>query len=61
MVLSPDCPLCGQPPTLVVSLEFAMCGNEECVAIKWNMSMTVEENKREISFVSLQSLDDAAE
>jgi len=34
----PTCPVCGQPPGLVVSTSQAMCGNDECGVLMWNLS-----------------------
>jgi ribosomal protein S27AE len=38
------CPMCGQPPVMAISVEQAVCGNEDCSAITWNMTKTLDEN-----------------
>lgn len=41
---TPNCPLCDQPPAIVVGTEQAFCGNEVCVVYAWNPSVGLEEN-----------------
>jgi hypothetical protein len=41
----PCCPLCGEPPFLVlVGAVQAFCGNEDCMVLSWNPSRCAEEN-----------------
>lgn len=35
----PRCPACGQSPGLVVSTTQAMCGNDECGVVMWNLQL----------------------
>lgn len=35
----PRCPHCGKPPGLVVSASQAMCGNDDCGVIMWNLQL----------------------
>lgn len=53
-VLTPDCPLCGQPPLLVLGdATQAWCGTENCRTLTWNPSKTVDENLLKVNFVDL--------
>jgi len=38
-VACPQCPHCHQPPGLVVSSTQAMCGNDDCGVIMWNLQL----------------------
>lgn len=49
----PDCPLCGDPPLVLVGGVQAFCGNEACKAWTWNPSLTRAENMAKINHVVL--------
>lgn len=42
-ILTPGCPLCGQPPRFAFS-EQAFCGNDDCTLILWNPSLSLDDN-----------------
>lgn len=49
----PDCPLCGDPPFMVLAGDVqAFCGNEACKAWTWNPSRTRAENLADHGHVS---------
>lgn len=39
------CPLCGEPPLAAFNPKQAFCGNSECPAICWDMTMTFAANR----------------
>jgi hypothetical protein len=42
---TPNCPLCDQPPAIVLpGNEQAFCGNAACPVYAWNPSVSLEEN-----------------
>ncbi len=44
-VLTPDCPLCGQPPMMVFGGGTqAFCDNDDCTLIFWNPSLSLDDN-----------------
>lgn len=49
-ILTPTCPRCGTPPMATLSPEQAICGNEDCGALTWNMTHTAEENEAGVSY-----------
>ena len=40
---TPHCPLCGHPPVMVFGTQ-AFCGNDDCILILWNPSVSLDEN-----------------
>lgn len=38
------CPLCGEPPVMAISVQQAFCGNDDCSALSWDMTKTLDEN-----------------
>lgn len=52
-LLCPVCPVCGEPPLLVISVEQAICHATGCPAITWNMLKTGDENLGNINFVNV--------
>lgn len=52
-VLCPRCPMCDQPPGLVVSPLQAFCGNDDCAAFCWNMTWTRAKNMTEVNVIDL--------
>lgn len=57
VIREPDCPRCGQPPTLVVSPVQAFCGNDDCDTFCWDMTKTRAENEAGVSYIDLSGLD----
>ncbi len=47
------CPLCGELPGLILSLEQVFCDNEQCSVISWNMTKTLDENLTNTNMVRL--------
>lgn len=50
-VLTPDCPVCGQPPQLRASARQAFCGNDDCDALMWDPTADAAEqlaNRRSV-------------
>ena len=43
-VLTPGCPLCGQPPRFTVGDSQAFCGNDDCTLILWNPLASLDDN-----------------
>lgn len=39
----PDCPMCGQPPQILLS-DQAFCGTDDCQVFMWIPSRTAREN-----------------
>jgi hypothetical protein len=48
-LLCARCPLCDHEPRLVVSPEQAFCGNDDCTAFCWNMTMSRQWNLDKIT------------
>jgi hypothetical protein len=47
------CPLCGQPPALVIlGQQLALCGNENCKTLMWDATSTLEELMTNINFIT---------
>lgn len=47
MMKCPTCPLCSQPPRVLLSQldpPIALCGNEECEALIWNPAVSLDDN-----------------
>jgi hypothetical protein len=43
--LTPNCPLCGQPPRFALGPTQAFCGNDDgCTLIFWNPSLSLDDN-----------------
>jgi hypothetical protein len=51
-IKTPLCPLCGQPPALIVFDRQWFCGNEECKTLCWDPTMGPEQLEN-VSFVDL--------
>lgn len=43
MIQTPGCPLCSAPPAMTFGPQ-AFCGNDDCDAILWDATMTLDEN-----------------
>jgi len=44
-ILTPCCPLCGEPPEFVIGPTQALCGNRDgCTLIMWDPSVSLEDN-----------------
>lgn len=56
-ILCPFCPLCGEAPRFILSLAQAFCGNKDCSASCWNMTITASENKQHAAFIDMSSLN----
>ena len=53
-ILTPHCPLCGQPPKYVLAEGAQMfCVTDGCKTITWDGTATMDENMTDISFVDL--------
>jgi len=53
-VLTPDCPLCGQPPFMMLGGGTqAFCGNDDCKTLTWNPAKSVDEFLLDVSFIEL--------
>lgn len=50
------CPVCGEPPSFVMSPEQAFCSNEACPSFCWNMTWTRDKNLDEVSFIDVSKL-----
>lgn len=48
-----NCPLCSQPPALVIGTQQAMCGNEECKALFWDPTKTIDELMDTVHIINL--------
>lgn len=55
-IREPDCPGCGQPPGLALSLAQVFCTNEECNVFCWDATKTRAENQRNATYVDLSRL-----
>jgi ribosomal protein S27AE len=42
--LTPNCPLCGQPPVMAVGADQAFCGNDGCTLLLWDRSLSLDDN-----------------
>ena len=43
--LTPNCPLCGSPPMMVMADgEQAFCGNDRCVLLIWDSTKSLDDN-----------------
>jgi hypothetical protein len=51
--LTPDCPLCRQPPLFGFGGTQAFCGNDDCTLILWNPMLTLDENLLDAGVVHL--------
>jgi hypothetical protein len=53
-VLTPNCPLCGQPPLFAAGPAQAFYGNRDnCTLILWNPSLSLDENLMDAGVVHL--------
>jgi hypothetical protein len=53
--MTPDCPLCRQPPAWVLGGgRQAFCGNEDCDVITWDPARSLDDNLTAVSFIRLQ-------
>lgn len=44
-ILTPNCPLCGQPPLFAIGPTQAFCGNRDgCTLILWNPALSLDDN-----------------
>jgi len=47
-LLTPDCPLCGQPPAIMIpGGTQVFCGNDDCRMLCWNPSLSKDANLRD--------------
>lgn len=60
-LVSPDCPMCGNPPIIVLGAEFAMCGEEKCRTVSWNPSRTIAHNMSNVNEIEFPSPDNPQE
>lgn len=58
LLLSPNCPMCGQPPALLLLPAFAMCGTISCLCVKWDPTKSAEENLRDQTSIELKITDE---
>lgn len=59
-ILTPDCPVCGEPPALVVSEVQAACGNDHCRALFWNPRREAAEqlaDEHKVDLTGLSGMD----
>ena len=53
-ILTPDCPVCGQPPVMVFGgWTQAFCGNDDCNIVCWDPSKSLDDNLLDVGFVTL--------
>ena len=53
-ILTPDCPLCGEPPMpLIPGLTQAFCGNDDCTILCWTPAKSLDENLMDVGVVKL--------
>ncbi len=50
-VRSPDCPLCGHPPEFLLNW-MAFCGNQDCDALSWNLTITPAQNLANVNEIT---------
>lgn len=50
-ILTPNCPLCGQPPLFAFGPTQALCGNDNCTLILWDPSVSLEGNLTDAGMV----------
>lgn len=56
-ILCPTCPLCGELPNLVFSPIQVFCGNPECSAASWNMTITAQANRKHRNLINIEGLE----
>lgn len=44
LIVTPNCPRCGEPPVMAMSVAQAFCGNTACAVLSWDMRDTVAEH-----------------
>ena len=42
--LTPNCPLCDEPPKFIVGITQAFCGNDQCTLWFWNPTASLDDN-----------------
>jgi hypothetical protein len=47
------CPLCSEVAEIVIGTQQAICGNEECPALFWDPTKTIDELMSDIHHVTL--------
>ena len=53
-IMTPDCPLCGEPPLWVLGGGTqAFCGNDNCRMFTWNPSLSRSANLQAADFINL--------
>ena len=61
-ILTPRCPLCWSEPAIVIPGGIqAFCGNEDCMLLCWNPSLTLEANLRDAGVVDLPPMEDGSD
>ena len=56
ILVTPDCPFCGHPPAMVFGGgSQAFCGNEDCTLLKWDPSLSLDENLLDAKMINLQT------
>jgi hypothetical protein len=51
----PNCPVCGEPPVMAISVVQAFCHTSDCPAITWNMTISKDENLDTTNFIDLKT------
>lgn len=58
-ILTPRCPLCGQPPVMVFGGGTqAFCGNDDCHMFTWDQTLSRSGNLQAADFIQLPPLED---
>jgi hypothetical protein len=57
-ILTPCCPLCGEPPMVVFGGVQAWCGNDACTILTWTPTKSLDDNLTDASVVKLPPMED---
>lgn len=50
-ILTPDCPVCGHPPGMIISPVQAICTSDDCEGFMWDMTHTLKQNRDGVTFL----------
>lgn len=54
-IVCENCPLCDGAPRFIMSIKQAFCGNDDCRAVSWNMTITALENMEQANFLHFRT------
>jgi hypothetical protein len=57
-ILTPDCPVCSQPPAIVFGGgSQALCGTDDCPILMWTLTKSLDDNLLDASVAELSETE----